>query len=80
MSIKKAILSRITPDGLGYLVDKKSLQVYYFTFDKLPNYRGESTEELNLSRGDEVSYEADDKGQVTKVFAPVRSQKNVFAW
>jgi hypothetical protein len=80
MSINEAILSRITPDGLGYLVDKNSRQIFFFTFDKIPNYRGESTSALGLAKGDDVSYEADANGQVTKVFVPVRNAKKVLAW
>ncbi|RSZ59827.1 hypothetical protein HF313_13930 [Massilia atriviolacea] len=80
MSAKKAILSRITPDGLGYLVDKRSHEIFHFTFDKIPNYRGESTEQLGLVKGDDVSYESDDDGQVTKVIIPIRSSKKMFAW
>ncbi|USX21037.1 hypothetical protein NHH82_02385 [Oxalobacteraceae bacterium OTU3REALA1] len=80
MSTKKAILSRITPDGLGYLVDKNSHKIFYFTFDKIPNYRGESTTELGLTKGDDISYEADEDGQVTKVLIPNRTAKKVLAW
>jgi hypothetical protein len=80
VSIKKAILSRITPDGLGYLVDKNSHKIFYFTFDKIPNYRGESTTELGLTKGDDISYEADEDGQVTKVLIPNRTAKKVLAW
>lgn len=80
MSIKKAILSRITPDGLGYLVDKNSHKILYFTFDKIPNYRGESTAQLGLAKGDDVSYEADEDGQVTKVLIQHRDAKKALAW
>ena len=80
MSTKTAILSRVTPDGLGYLVDKSTGQILHFTFDKIPNYRGESTAQLGLAEGDDVTYEADDSGQVAKVFIPLRSARKVLAW
>ncbi len=80
MSTRKAILSRVTPNGLGYLVDKNSRQILHFTFDKIPDYRGESTAQLGLSEGDDVLYEADENGQVAKVFIPLRSARKAFAW
>ena len=80
MSSKHAILSRVTPDGLGYLIDSSTRQVLHFTFDKIPNYRGQSTAELGISRGDDVEYEADENGQVTKVVIGIRPQKRLLAW
>lgn len=80
MSVKKAILSRVTRDGLGYLVDKDSRRILHFTFDKIPNYRGQSKEQLGIAKGDDVSYETGSDGQVTTVLIDVRENKKAFAW
>ena len=80
MSKKEAILARITPDGLGYLLDKSSEQIVHFTFDKIPNYRGQALTEIAASRGDDVTYETDAQGHVVKVFLPLTAQKKIFAW
>lgn len=79
MTRKQAILSGISPDGLGYLLDKNTKDVVYFTFDKIPNYHGQSVNEINANRGDEVDYETDVRGQVVKVFLSI-GQKKRFAW
>jgi len=79
-SVKRAILSRVTPDGLGYLVDTSTKRIFHFTFDKIPNYRGQSTAQLGIARGDDVEYEADDRGQVTKVVIGSKPHKRAFAW
>jgi hypothetical protein len=80
MSFRKAILSRVTKDGLGYLVDKSSRQTLYFTFDKIPNYRGQSLSQLGIARGDDVTYEADEGGQVTSVLIPSKPHRKMFAF
>lgn len=64
---KKAVLSRVTENGLGYLVDQGSLRVFAFTFDKIPGYRGQSRVELGLKPGRIVNYDVDDKGFVAAV-------------
>lgn len=80
MGAKKAILSRVSQDGLGYLMDRTTRKVLHFTFDKIPNYRGESIAQLGICKGDEVTYEADEAGRVTKVFIQTRLPRKIFAW
>ena len=80
MPRKQAILSRISPEGLGYLLDKNSNAVIPFTVNKIPNYRGEPVTQIAPTRGDQVDYETDTSGQVVKVFLPISAQKKKFAW
>lgn len=79
-NVKPAVLARVTPDGLGYLVDKTTRRMFYFTFDKIPNYRGQTLAQLGISRGDDVQYEADDMGQVTRVVIGQKPHKRIFSW
>jgi hypothetical protein len=77
----KAILSRVTQDGLGYLVDKDSHKVFAFTFDKISNYKGQTTTELGISAGSPVTYDIDGLGHVVKVeIAAPQPKKRAFAW
>lgn len=64
---KKATLSRITENGLGYLVDQADHRVLAFTFDKIPGYHGQTREKLGLKPGQVVDYDTDDEGYVAEV-------------
>lgn len=64
---QKAIFSRVTGDGVGYLVDEGSNKTFTFTFDKIPNYRGQSPKELGISAGAPVTYDLDNAGHVSRV-------------
>lgn len=66
-AIHDGILSRVTKDGVGYLVDQGSQKVFTFTFDKIANYRGESASELGLAAGVIVTYDLDKFGRVGEV-------------
>ena len=58
-NLHHAIVSRTTPNGFGYIVDKNSGKEFSFTFDKIKNYRGESAKELGLLPGVVVHYQQD---------------------
>jgi hypothetical protein len=77
----KAVLSRITRDGVGYLVDQGSHKVFTFTFDKIPNYRGQSAAELGIAAGSPVTYDLDNSGYVSKVQLTQPAKKRwTLAW
>lgn len=80
MPRKQAILSRISPDGLGYLLDEKSGAVLPFTVDKIPDYRGQPVMQIEAKRGDEVDYETNVVGDVVRVFLRISDHKKRFAW
>lgn len=78
-----AILSRVTDNGLGYLVDKVTKKVLLFTFDKLPSYKGETVSQLGLKAGSPVNYALDDEGTVIAVNVITRQAKKkstLFSW
>lgn len=65
-----ATILRITPGGIVYARDTASDRIAGFTFGKLPNYHGESAEELNklgIKPGKEISVEYDEKDLVRSV-------------
>lgn len=68
--IRTALLGRVTERGLGYIVDDSTGNTFAFTFDKFPNYKGESARELGLTQGSKVTFELDDSGMVKKVSPP----------
>jgi hypothetical protein len=57
---KKGKVSRILPDGYGYVQSDENdiSQQYVFSFRAIPNYRGESVRELNLHSGTPVAFVA----------------------
>jgi len=44
----KGVLSRVSEDGIAYLVDQESARTFPFTFDKISGYRGEPARKLGL--------------------------------
>ena len=78
MAAFDGILSRVTEDGVGYLVDQKSKNVFPFTFDKILNYRGEAPSKLGLAAGAAVTYDLDGMGQIAKVTIKAQEKKKWF--
>ena len=50
------VVVRVTPGGLGVVKDDATGDPYYFTFDKIPGYRGESAEEAGIKVGSHASF------------------------
>lgn len=78
------VISRVTENGLGYLVDQATHQVLPFTFDKIPSYKGETVSELGLKAGSVVQYDVGRDGTVAMVIIPRRQieskKRSMFPW
>lgn len=68
------VISRVTENGLGYLVDQTTHQVLPFTFDKIPSYKGETVSELGLKAGSVVQYDVGRDGTVALVIIQNRQE------
>ena len=55
----KGVVVRVTPEGLGIVKDDATGDIYYFTFDKLPGYRGESAKEAGVKVGSHAVFATD---------------------
>ena len=53
------VVARVTPSGLGIVKDDATGDSYYFTFDKIPGYRGEPAKEAGIKVGSEASFTTD---------------------
>jgi len=63
----KGVLSRVSEDGIAYLVDQESARTFPFTFDKISGYRGEPARKLGFVAGAAVGYGLDANGHVEEV-------------
>ena len=75
--IRQGTLGRITDNGLAYVTDCESDKTYCFTFDKFPNYRGESVKSLGAKLGCAVTFELDGENRVCFVSRPVKDKPSV---
>ena len=56
MLFQTGTIIRVNPIGLAFAEDKKSKEIYSFTFDKIEGYRGQSVQELGLVLGLKVAF------------------------
>ncbi|GEM_PF-3560925 len=49
-------VTRIMPDGFGFLTEEGTNRQYVFSLKAIPDYRGESLRELNLRAGTHVKF------------------------
>lgn len=79
-----SVISRVTDNGLGYLVDQATREVLPFTFDKIPRYRGESVSEMGLKADSVVQYDVGGDGTVASVIISEPRAKGkkraLFSW
>ena len=75
--IRQGTLGRVTDNGLAYVTDRESGKTYCFTFDKFPNYRGESVHMLGAVPGCAVSFELDGENRVCFVSRPVKDKSSL---
>lgn len=78
------VISRVTDNGLGYLIDQATHEVLPFTFDKIPRYKGETVSELGLKAGSLVQYDVGGDGTVASVIiSKPRAEykkRTLFSW
>ena len=53
---RTGVVVRLTPGGMGIVKDDETGHAYYFTFDKIPGYRGESAREVGLRVGSHATF------------------------
>lgn len=53
---RTGVVVRITPGGTGIVRDDATRHAYYFTFDKIPGYRGESAKEAGIEVGSHATF------------------------
>ncbi len=56
---RTGIVVQVTPSGLGIVKDDATGHAYYFTFDKIPGYRGESAKEAGVKVGSHAIFATD---------------------
>ena len=70
---RQGTIVRVSADGTGVVTDASSGRSYYFTFDKIRGYRGESLRALALKAGSRVRYVAEIENHDTQEIVEIEA-------